>query len=270
MIRNYYFNQQLKKFILGFANIFAGMQVMGGLDGAGNPVKMEVPIRYGSSDRVTAALAAGNTQNKLHTVPMMACYMTGIELAPDRMHGVNQVDRRTYLEQGGVFPQDVKSIQRVMAIPYNMQMELAIYASNTDQTFQIIEQILMLFDCTLQLQFNDAPFDWTKITTLTLTSMQNEENYPLGPDRRVIMWTMSFELPIWLSPPIEVRNDLIKNISIRIGELDSLTLDEFDADGNLVPFSTPPLAVINIAGTGNPTVTPADPGGSQTAHPGGI
>jgi hypothetical protein len=255
MIRNYYYNQQLKKFILGFANVFTGMQVTGGLDGAGKLITMTVPVRYGSSDRVTAAIAAGNTQNKLHTIPMMSAYMTGLELAPDRLHGVNQVDRRTMLEQGGVFPDDIKTLRRVMAIPYNMQMELAVYASNTDQMFQILEQILILFDYDLQLQFNDAPFDWTKIAKLFLRGMQNEENYPMGVDRRMIIWTLQFELPVWLSPPIEVRNDLIQSITVRIGDLDKLTLDEIDENGELVPFgSAGPVTAFTVTGDEGPGV----------------
>ena len=255
MIRNFYYNQQLKKFIVGFANVFAGMQVYGGIDGAGNPIQMEVPVRYGSSDRVTAALAVGNTQNKLHTIPMMSAYMTGLELSPERLHGVNQTDRRSYLEQGGVFPDDVKSIKRVMAIPYNMQMELSIYASNTDQMFQIIEQILILFDYDLQLQFNDAPFDWTKIGKLYLRSLQNEENYPIGVDKRIIIWSFQFELPVWMSPPIEIRKDLIQSITVRIGDLNNLTLDEVDADGNLVPFgSSTPYAAFTMTGNEGPGV----------------
>lgn len=238
MFRHYYFNNQLKKFIIGYANVFTGMQVSGGLDGAGNQVMMEVPVRYGSTDRVTAAIAAGNTQNKLHTLPMMSCYMSNLDLAPERLHGVNQSDRRTFLEQGGVFPDDIKAIRRVMAIPYNLEMELAIYASNTDQMFQILEQILILFDYDLQLQFNDAAFDWTKITKLYLKSLQNEENYPVGTDKRMIIWTLQFELPIWISPPIEIRNDLIQTIQLKIGDLDTLSLDEIDSDGNLIPFGT--------------------------------
>lgn len=255
MIRHYYYNQQLKKFILGFANVFAGLQVFGGLDAVNNPIQMEVPVRYGSSDRVTAALATGNTQNKLHTIPMMSCYMTGLELSPERLHGVNQVDRRTVLEQGGIFPDDVQALKRVMAIPYNMQMELAIYASNTDQMFQIIEQILILFDYDLQLQFNDAPFDWTKIAKLYLRGIQNEENYPAGVDKRMIIWTLQFELPIWMSPPIEVRNNLIQSITVRIGNLENLTLDEIDADGNLVPFGTTgPYTAFTLTGDTGPGV----------------
>ena len=263
MIRQYYFNNQLKKFIIGFSNIFTGMQVFGGFDNSGiqgtdNKIMMKVPIRYGSTDRVTAAMASSNTQNKLHTIPMMSCYMTNLELAPDRLHGVNQIDRRTYLEQGGIFPNDVKSVTRVMAIPYNMSMELAVYASNTDQLFQILEQILILFDYDLQLQFNDAAFDWTKISKIFLRSMQNEENYPMGTERRMIIWTLQFEMPIWISPPIEIRNDLIQNIQIRIGDLDTLTLDEIDINGEVVPFGTT-YAAFSIGGASNTAlVNPGD------------
>lgn len=269
MIRHYYYNKQLKKFIVGFANVFAGLRVMGGIDDSGQPIEMEVPVRYGSTDRVVAAIATGNTTNKLHTLPMLSCYMQSLELAPDRMHGVNQVDRRSYLEQGGVFPDDVKAIKRVMAIPYNMEMELAIYASNTDQMFQILEQVLMLFDYDLQLQFNDAPFDWTKISKLILTGMTNEENYPAGTDKRMVMWTLNFELPIWLSPPVEVRNEIVTNISVRIADINSLTLNEVDPEGNLVPFEAPPYSGFSVSGVASGT-SPADPGGSQNVTPGGI
>jgi hypothetical protein len=256
MIRHYWYDQQIKKYIIGFANIFTGLQVTTGKDASGNIITLDVPIRYGSTDRVVAALASSNTQNKLHTVPMMSCYMTALELAPERMHGVNQTDRRTYLEQGGVFPDDVKMIRRVMPIPYNMIMDLAIIASNTDQLYQILEQILILFDYDLQLQFNDSAFDWTKISKLTLTSLNNEENYPLSGDRREIMWTLSFDLPVWLSPPAEIRTDLIKMISIRIGDIDGLSLDEIDQNGDLVPFMNPYSEMII---TSDVAVTPVDP-----------
>jgi len=270
VIRHYYYNKQLKKYIIGFANVFTGLQVSTGLDGTGTLTQVEVPVRYGSSDRVAAAIASGNTQNKLHTLPIMSCYMTSLELAPERMHGVNQVDKRTYLEQGGVFPTDVKAITRVMAIPYNMVMELSIYASNTDQMFQILEQILMLFDYDLQLQFNDAPFDWTKISKLILTGLQNEENYPSGADKRMIVWTLTFELPVWMSPPLDVRNELINNISIRIGNIDSLSLDEVDQNGDLIPFASPAYTEFTTQNTNPLTpLDPADPGNSQTVNPGG-
>lgn len=251
IIRQYYYNQQLKKFIVGFANIFTGLKVRTGKDGCGDISEIEVPIIYGSRDRVVSAIGAANTQNKQYTLPMMACYQTGLELDPNRMKGVNQVDRRSYLEQGGVYPDDVKSVRRVMPVPYNMQMELSIHASNTDQLYQILEQILIMFDYDLQLQFNDAPFDWSRVTSLFLIGINNEENYPTGVERRVLIWTLQFSLPIWLSPPIEIRNEIIANINLRYGNMDDFVLDEIDENGNLAPF-TEPWTGTAIESTGTP------------------
>lgn len=237
MIRNYFFNNQLKKFIVGFANIFAGLEVITGKGEDGNVSTIEVPVRYGSTDRVVAALSGSNTQNKQHTLPMLSCYMTGLEMDPTRIHGLNQTDKRTYLEQGGIFPDDVQVVERVMPIPYNMQMELSIYTSNTDQLYQIMEQILILFDYDLQLQFNDAAFDWTKIAKLFLTGINNEENYPMGIDRRMIIWSLTFNMPIWLSPPLNVRKGIIQKIIMRMSsDSENLRLYEMDATGELTPF----------------------------------
>lgn len=235
MIRNYYYNGQLRKFVASFASVFSGLQVKTGDHTCGIET-IDVPIRYGSSDRVVAALGNNNTAAP-HSLPIMSCYMTGLNIAPERLHGVNQVDRRTYLEQGGVFPDDVKAIERVMPIPYNMEMELSIYASNTDQMYQILEQILILFDYDMQVQFNDAPFDWAKISKISLLGITNEENYPMGTDRRAIIWSMQFEMPVWLSPPYEVRQNIIQKIKLSFGDLDKMTFDEYDVNGELVPFS---------------------------------
>jgi hypothetical protein len=235
-IKNYYYNQQLKKFIIGFANVFTGLTVKTGQGADGTITELEVPIRYGSADRVVAAIGGGNTQNKQHTLPIMACFMTGLNINPDRLHGVNAEDRRTILPQGGVFPDDVQTIYRVVPIPYDMTMDLSIHASNTDQMYQILEQILILFDYDMQLQFNDTPFDWTKISKLYLEGITNEEIYPTGVERRMIIWTLNFRLPIWLSPPLDVRKGLIQKIIIRMSRDSELRLFEMDATGELVPF----------------------------------
>lgn len=283
MITNYYYNAQLKKAIIAFSNIFTGMQVKTGRSGCEDVESVVVPVRYGSSDRVVEAIASSHTQNKLHTLPMIATYMTGLSLDPTRIHGLGGVDRRAVLEAGGVFPDDVKSIHRVMPIPYNMELELAIYASNTDQLFQILEQVLILFDYDLQLQFNDAPFDWGKISKVILTGMTNEENHPAGVDRRMLVWSLTFEFHVWISPPMDVRAGLIREINVRLGNIDNLTLDEIDVNGDLVPFSEA-YTIVTIPtigeavelgldpdvtfGPSSVTLDPPDPGGVQEVHPG--
>jgi hypothetical protein len=263
-VKHYYYNEQLKKAAIVFANIFTGLTVKTGKDGCGVEAFIPVPIRYGSTDRVAGAIAANNTQNNLHSLPMMSAYMTGIELAPERQKGIGSVDRRTYLPQGGVYPNDVQVIQRIMPIPYNLTFELSIYASNADQSLQILEQILIMFDYTLQVQFNDSAFDWAKITTVTLDSgPRNETNYPVGTDREIIIWTFPFTFETWLSPPMQVRNDLIKRVMFNIGNMDGYVLEEYDENGNLAPFNEP-FAAVSLVGSAV-VVDPANPG-KQSVH----
>jgi len=236
-LRAYYYNKQLKKFITAFANVFTGLEVRTGKGKDGSVSTIQVPIVYGSRDRVVQAIASSHTQNKLYTLPMMACYLQAIIIDPTRLHGVNQMDRRRYLPQGGVIPDDIKALVRVMPIPYTMQMELSVHASNTDQLFQMMEQILILFDYDMQVEFNDAGPDWARITKLVLTSINNEEVYPAGTEKRALVWSLTFDLPVWLSPPAEIRTNIINDIKIRFGNIDGFELNEIDADGNPAPFN---------------------------------
>ena len=123
-----------------------------------------------------------------------------------------------------------------MPIPYIMSTELSIYASNTQQAHQILEQLLMLFDPNLQIQTTDAAFDWTKITGVEMTGISNEENYPAGGDRRMIVSNLTFDVPIYISAPADIRDNLVRKIFIKLGDTDALTVNEFDENGELIPF----------------------------------
>lgn len=235
MINNYFYEGQMRSYLLQFCNIFAGLQVRTGKGECDEEEFMTVPITVGSRDRVVAAIMAGNTQNKPFSVPCMAASISGIQLATSRK-GVGVVDRRVFLPAGGVYPADLRTVVRVMPIPYMMTVDLSIYASNTNQMHQILEQIFMLFDPVLQIQTSDAAFDWTKITTVELTNINNEENYPPGGDRRVMQWSLNFSIPIYISAPVDVKDELVRKITITIGDLDGFLINEFDEDGNLVPF----------------------------------
>jgi hypothetical protein len=118
-----------------------------------------------------------------------------------------------------------------MPIPYNATIELSIYASNLNQRDQLLEQILVLFNPDLQIQKSDGPFDWTKITKVELTDISNEENYPTSTDRRIIVWTLTFDVPIFLTIPMGVKDDLVRKVIIRISDLNSMTVNEVDEDG---------------------------------------
>jgi hypothetical protein len=225
----------MKAALLQFCNIFAGLTVSTGRNECGDQEFLGVPITVGSRDRVVAALQAGNTQNKPFSLPIMSANMTGLNLSPNKK-GTGVVDRRVYLPAGGVFPNDLKTVVRVMPIPYIMNVDLSIYASNSNQMHQILEQLLMLFDPTLQIQTSDAAFDWTKIASVELVGINNEENFPPGGDRRIIVWSLQFVIPFYISVPIDIKDEMVRKIFVQIGNLDGFQVNEFDENGQMVPF----------------------------------
>jgi len=238
MINHYFYDEQLRSYLLQFCAIFSGLQVQTGKGETGETEMVSVPINVGSKDRVAAAILQGNTTNRMFTLPIMSAYMNGLELAPDRRKGVGVVDSRVFMPAGGVFPDDLTVAKRLMPIPYNMTAEVSIYASNTQQLHQILEQILILFDPILQIQTNDSTFDWTKITYVELQGVANEENYPMGTDRRMLIWTLQFMVPIWLSISMDMKNEVVNKVITRIGDLEGFALNEFDENGELQPFQT--------------------------------
>ncbi len=257
-ITSYYYNKQINKYILQFANIFAGICVKTGKNANGQTTDINVPIVYSSKDRTVASIGSSNTQNKLHTLPIMSCYLTGIELAPDRRKGVNVLDRRSFMPQGGVFPNDVSVIYRLMPIPYNFSFDLNIFTSNTDQAWQILEQLTMLFDPTLELQTSDKPMDWTKINSIELTGLQSEENIPSGTEKRMIIWTLSFIVSAWISAPADIKQNIIETIILRYGDLNKFTLYEYNDQGDPEPFGEDGLWSTDVI-TAEPGLTIEEP-----------
>jgi hypothetical protein len=238
MITNFFYDGQIRRYLLQAANVFAGLQIQTGNGTCGTPEYMSVPIVYGSKDRVVAGIMAGNTQNKPFSIPTMAITMTSLQYSADRAHGIGTIDKQVFLPPGGVMPTDLKVLERIMPIPYMMTIGLDIYVSNTLQLHQILEQILMLFNPTLQIQTNDAQFDWTKITNMQLVSITNEENYPAGAEKRIISWNLSFEMPIYIAPPADFKKNIVESITIRMGDLNNFVINEIDEDGNSVAFNS--------------------------------
>lgn len=224
----YYYDNQIKRFVLQFCAIFAGMQVkVGKLDDTDERF-ISVPIHYGHSDRIVAAILADNVHTKPIRLPVMSAYISGIKLATERFHGIGGERRNTYTPVGGLVPDDTRVVHQRMPVPYDLNMELAIYASNTEQHFQILEQIFIVFDPKLNIQSTDGPFDWTRLTQVTLNDISVDTNYPIGTDRRIIQSSLQFTIPIWISAPADVRKDFIEKIFLRVGAVSTGAMDSFE------------------------------------------
>ncbi len=239
MINTYFYDAQMRAYILQFCTVFAGLKVQTGKGECDERQFISVPCVVGSKDRVVAAIMAGNTQNRVFSLPIMSANMTSLAIAAERRKAPAYVDSRVHMRMGGVFPDDLTVLKRAMPVPYDMTMELSIYASNQQQMHQILEQILVLFNPDLQIQKNDAPFDWTKITRVELVDIANEENYPSGQTGRYLVWTLTFLIPIWLSIPMGIRDEVVQKLFVTLGIDEGGLVQELDENGNPVPYIVP-------------------------------
>jgi hypothetical protein len=236
----YFFSHQIERYLLQFTNIFSGFTVKVGV--GEREQRITVPVMYGSIDKVVASIRAGNTQNKPVRLPVISTLMTGIEMAPDLFKGIGQEDRHSYLPSGGLLPDDIKVVHRYMPIPYRVTADTYVFVSNQHQQLELLEQLLILFDPTLLIQTNDSRFDWTKLTYVELKSIALEETVPAGGEERNILARLSFDFPIWLTPPAKQKADFVEKIFVRVGiadELDPETIAEF--------FDGVPLDYIKVA-----------------------
>ncbi len=233
VLDDYYYDEQFRSYIVQFAAVFAGIKVMVGWNENREPTLISVPIKNASVDRVVGHIKGDNTQNKPLRLPLMSFSLSGIDQAADRRKGIGAIKRNTYMPTGGVFPDDLTVIYQRQPVPYIAQFELAIWASNQDQHMQIIEQIMTLFDPLVQIQTTDEIFDTTRLTTIELVDVRLEENLPQGTDRRMIQTKMGFLVPVYLSTPIDVRKNYIKDIYLRIGAIGADVSNSFDIISDL-------------------------------------
>lgn len=253
----YFYNQQLRSYVLQFCAIFSGLQVRVGKSGTPTVVTpppttdpcppvsqptpttaqderlITVPIAYAHRDRVVASILAANTQNKPLRLPTMSAYLKGLDLALNRLHGTGQERRSAYTPVGGLVPDDMRTVYQRMPLQYDLEMELGLYASNTDQHFQMLEQILPLFEPQLNIQTSDGIFDWTRLTCVTLKSINVDSNYPIGTDRRIIQSTLNFTVNAYLDMPADVRANVIHKIFVRIGAVNTADATSFDIIADL-------------------------------------
>jgi hypothetical protein len=219
--------------------VFSGTQVKTGKRKDGKIKTIDVPVRYGNVDKVAGWIKSEGTQNKMLRLPIMSAYITEMRMSPELRKGINSERRMSFTERGRMFPEDIEVVHQWMPIPYKLGMELSIYTSNSEQMWQILEQILVLFDPTLQLQTTNGRFDWTKITTLELENINLDTNYPIGSDRNIRVSTLQFNMPVYLSIPANVRDDFVKKIMVRVGAVsceafesgNQAIIGELDAEG---------------------------------------
>ena len=74
----YFYDNQIRRFLLQFARIFSNWQVTKGKDPQGNDIVIRVPIMYGDSSRLASTIVANNSSSNLPSAPLITYYISEI------------------------------------------------------------------------------------------------------------------------------------------------------------------------------------------------
>ena len=233
-MQQFFYDGQIRRFLLQFTRMFSGFQVMYGNenDGVNAATLIRVPVRYGDASRNAQTIIQENSASSLPSTPLMTFYITGLEYARDRMQepyfvSKTAVRQRTYDEatqtyettQGNAF-----TIERLMPVPYTLSINLDIWTSNTSQKLQLFEQISTLFNPSLEIQSTDNYIDWTSLSVVYLDGVTfTSRSIPQGQDNPIDIMTMKFSMPIWISSPAKVK---------KLGVVEKIIMSIYDAQGD--------------------------------------
>jgi hypothetical protein len=214
MNNTYFYSGQIRRFLQQFVRILSNFQVSLGKDRDGNVHLLQVPIYYGDSSRQASSILRNNSENALPTVPAMSIYVTGFRYDQKRMQEPFHVSKLQVTERAvdplGNFTAaagNMLTVERLMPVPYMLTIKCDIWTSNTDQKLQLFEQIAVLFNPSLDIQSSDNYIDWTSLSYITLTDVNfSSRVVPTGTEDPIDIGTMTFDLPIWISPPAKVKN----------------------------------------------------------------
>jgi hypothetical protein len=266
---DYWYDQQIRRYILQFIRIFDNFSIrVGKKDNSDSESYIRVPVRYADMSRMVAHLQRHNSENVMSSAPFMSVYVANLQLARDRLQEPRLVDKvqvqeRKYDEVNDSYLHEIGNtytVERFMPVPYNLNMAVDVWCSNTDQKLQLLEQVLTLFNPAVELQANDNPLDWTNITNVELIDINwSSRAVPQGVDTQLDVSTLTFSLPIWINPPAKVKKQsIIKQIVARVNNTESI--DDLDYDPRFIDFFeqfpgqistqiiTPENAQISIAG----------------------
>lgn len=233
MAQQFFYDGQIRRFITQFMRLVSNFQVEFGQDREGVTTLQQVPVFYGDGSRQVQTILRNNSENALPTVPAMSVYVKSLNYDRERVQEPNFVSKmnireRAYDEETqtyGTAQGNAFTIERLMPVPYKLELALDVWTSNTEQKLQLIEQLSILFNPALEIQSTDNYIDWTSLTSVYLTGVNfSSRTVPIGTDNPIDVSAMTFEIPIWISAPAKVK---------KLGVIQKIIASIHDAEGNL-------------------------------------
>ena len=233
-MQQFFYDEQIRRFLLQFTRVFSNFQVeYGRTDDNSAKALYRVPVRYGDATRQAQTIIQQNSANSLPATPLMTFHVTNLNYARDRIQEPTFVQKQNVRQrywdtesesyettQGNAF-----TIEKLMPVPFDLEVNLDIWTSNTNQKLQLLEQLLTLFNPSLEIQSTENFIDWTSLSVMYLEQVTwSSRSIPMGTDDPIDIATLRFVMPIYISPPAKVK---------KLGVVEKIVASVFDGNGDM-------------------------------------
>ena len=210
----FFYDNQVRRFLIQFGKIFSNWYVTKGKDPAGNEILVRVPVMYGDSSRQASTIIANNSASNLPSAPLITYYITGLEYDQKRTQDPTFIDKiqvrqRSYnaeTQQYETVQGQAFTVERLMPVPYTLRMSVDLWTTNYNQKLELIEQLGTLFNPSLEIQSTDNFIDWTSLSVVYQDGLTfSSRTIPQGSGNPIDVLSWKFYMPIWISNAAKLK-----------------------------------------------------------------
>jgi len=210
----FFFDNQIRRFLVQFARIFSDWQVTKGTDPAGNDILVRVPIQYGDASRMAQTQIANNSPSSLPSAPLITYNVVALDYDQSRTQDPTFIDKvtlrqRTFNQDSGSYETtqgQAFTVERMMPVPYKLSVNVDFWTTNYNQKLELIEQLGVLFNPALEIQSTDNFIDWTSLSVVYQDGLTfSSRTIPQGSGNPIDIMSWKFHMPIWISGPAKIK-----------------------------------------------------------------
>ena len=211
MLGQQFYHESIRKVIIAFGTTFNNIQLVR-KDNDGNiKQSMKVPLAYGPRQKWLTRLNedADLSKTVAITLPRIGFEIQNLQYDPNRK--LNRVQKFKKVKSAN----DDRLDSQYMPVPYNLNLQLYVMAKESDDSLQIIEQILPYFQPDYTLTINDmADMGIKRDVPIVLNSIGYEDNYQGDFEtRRALIYTLDFTAKFYLYGPV-TSQAVIKTVQV--------------------------------------------------------
>ena len=206
MLGTYTYNKIIRKCVIGFGTLFNNIEVRKENKDGSVYSRMKVPLAYGPRQKFLARLEqqADLNQKVAITVPRLSFEMTGISY--DSTRKLSPITINTKGESNSV------TRKQFTPVPYNIDFELNVISKTNDESLEILEQIVPVFQPSYQMTIKlvEEMADYRDIP-IVLNSISYSDDYEGSFDeRKITLVTMQFTCKTYIFGPVGTAGPIKK------------------------------------------------------------